>query len=132
MNLTTRLHLVLRLRISGAIPLLPPICLHGLDRDNFTLTLQLDKIYSFKISRNILSILKPLEPEVYVFSKASRLALGPTQPLVKCVPGVVSPVVKRLKREASCPGKEHVDLYHLLPICPHCAHRDSFTLEHYY
>jgi len=36
---TTHLHLVLRLRISGAIPLLPPIYLHGMDRDNFTLDL---------------------------------------------------------------------------------------------
>jgi hypothetical protein len=29
-------HLPLRLRMSGAISLLPLICLHGVDRDNFT------------------------------------------------------------------------------------------------
>jgi len=36
MNLTTHRHLVTRLRISGAVPLLPPRCLHGADRYNFT------------------------------------------------------------------------------------------------
>ena len=36
MKLTTRLHLVSRLRMSGGIPLLPPISLHGMDKDNFT------------------------------------------------------------------------------------------------
>jgi len=29
-------HLLLRLRLSGAIFLLPHICLHGVDRDSFT------------------------------------------------------------------------------------------------
>ena len=36
MMLTTHLHLSLRLRMSRAVPLLPPGCLHGIDRDNFT------------------------------------------------------------------------------------------------
>jgi hypothetical protein len=29
-----------RLRISGDVPLLPPTCLHGMDRDNFTFMLE--------------------------------------------------------------------------------------------
>jgi hypothetical protein len=38
-NLTTHLHLVSRLRMSGGIPLLPLyVRLHGLDRDNLTFT----------------------------------------------------------------------------------------------
>ena len=35
MKLTTHLHLVLNLRMTGAIPLLS-VCLHGVDRDKFT------------------------------------------------------------------------------------------------
>jgi hypothetical protein len=35
---TSYLHQVRRLGMSGAVPLLPPICLQGLDRDNFTVT----------------------------------------------------------------------------------------------
>ena len=37
MKLTIHLHLVLRLRMSGAIPL-HPLYLHGMHRDNFTFT----------------------------------------------------------------------------------------------
>ena len=37
MKLSTRLHLAPRLRMSRA--LLPPICLHGVDRDSFTFTI---------------------------------------------------------------------------------------------
>jgi hypothetical protein len=36
-TLTTHLHLALRLRMSGAIPLLPPVCLHGMEWDKFIL-----------------------------------------------------------------------------------------------
>jgi hypothetical protein len=32
-KLTTNLHLVPRLRMSGALPPLPPICFHGIDRE---------------------------------------------------------------------------------------------------
>jgi len=35
MKLTTQLRVVSRLRMSGAVPLLL-LCLHGLDKDNFT------------------------------------------------------------------------------------------------
>jgi len=34
--LTAHLHLAPKLRISGVIPLPPPTCLHGVDRDNVT------------------------------------------------------------------------------------------------
>jgi len=36
MKLTILLCLVPRLRITGAIPLLPSVCLHGVDRENFS------------------------------------------------------------------------------------------------
>jgi hypothetical protein len=36
MEFTIRLHAVLRLRMSGAIPLHPPTCFHGVDRDDFS------------------------------------------------------------------------------------------------
>jgi hypothetical protein len=37
---------------------------------------------------------------IFLFSTASRPALGPTQPPIQCVPEAVSPVIKRLGREA--------------------------------
>jgi len=36
MTLTILLHLVPRLRITGAIPLLPSVCLQGVDKENFS------------------------------------------------------------------------------------------------
>jgi hypothetical protein len=36
----------------------------------------------------------------FLFSKSSRPALGPSQPLVQCITGAVSPGVKRPGREA--------------------------------
>lgn len=36
MRLTTHLHLMLRLRFSGAIPPLPSVCVGGVSGDNFT------------------------------------------------------------------------------------------------
>jgi hypothetical protein len=36
MKLTTHCHLTSRLRLSGAIPLFPSLCLHSVNRENFT------------------------------------------------------------------------------------------------
>jgi hypothetical protein len=36
----------------------------------------------------------------YLFSTSSGSALGPTQPPIQCVPGALSPVVKRQRLEA--------------------------------
>jgi hypothetical protein len=49
-KLTTHLHLVPRLRMSGAIPLLPPVSLHGMDRKTlpFSATISI----SYKIMNN--------------------------------------------------------------------------------
>jgi len=38
MKLTNHLHLVLKLRMCGTVPLLPSVCLNGVERENFTLT----------------------------------------------------------------------------------------------
>jgi len=40
------------------------------------------------------------EQEIFPFSKASRLALGSTQPSTEWVPEVLSPEVKQLGKEA--------------------------------
>jgi hypothetical protein len=37
---------------------------------------------------------------MFIFSNASRTALGPTQPPIQCESGAFSLAVKRLKREA--------------------------------
>jgi len=39
MKLTSKLLLATRLRISGALPLLPPTWLHGVEREKFTFSL---------------------------------------------------------------------------------------------
>jgi hypothetical protein len=38
--------------------------------------------------------------ETFLYSTASRPALGPTQPLIEWVPGAISPTVNRPGREA--------------------------------
>jgi hypothetical protein len=54
---------------------------------------------------------------IFLFTTASKPALGPTQPLIQYVPGALSPGVKRTEREAdhsppsSVEVKEHVDLH---------------------
>jgi hypothetical protein len=73
----------------------PPVYIGDAYMDSVKLTLQLDKTYSFKISRHILSILKLLETEVYVFSKESRLAVVRMQPCTAWVPQVFSLVIKQ-------------------------------------
>jgi hypothetical protein len=57
-------------------------------------------------------------PGIFLFTTASRTALGPTQPPIQWVPGALSLGVKQLGREAgssppsSVEGKEWVELYH--------------------
>jgi hypothetical protein len=41
-----------------------------------------------------------LRLEIFLFSTASRMALGPTEPPIQWVPGALSPRVKRPGREA--------------------------------
>jgi hypothetical protein len=74
---------------------------------------------------------------IFLFTTASRTALGPIQPPIQWVPGTLSLGVKRLGREAdhsppySAEVKECVELY----LHPHYAfmawclvkHKDNFT-----
>jgi hypothetical protein len=61
---------------------------------------------------------------IFLFTTASRTALGPTQPPIQCVPGALSPGVKRLGREvdhsppSSAEVKEYVELYLHSPNTP--------------
>jgi hypothetical protein len=75
---------------------------------------------------------------IFLFTTASRTALGPTQPPIKWVPGVLSLRVKRPGREAdhsppsSAEVKEYVELYFHSPNTPswrgaQLKHRDNFT-----
>ena len=83
----------MKLRMSGVIPPLPLYASGARTWTVYHLTLKLDKTYSFKFSKDILGVLKLLEPEVYVSSE-SRLVVRPTPPLVEWVPRVLSSVVK--------------------------------------
>jgi hypothetical protein len=62
---------------------------------------------------------------IFLFTTASRTALGPTQPPIRWVPGALSLGVKRPGREAdhspppSAEVKECVELYLHSPIRPH-------------
>jgi hypothetical protein len=75
---------------------------------------------------------------IFLFTTASRTALGPTQPPIQCVPGALSLGVKRSLREAdhsppsSAEVKECVELYLHSPNTPswrgaQLKHRDNFT-----
>jgi hypothetical protein len=62
---------------------------------------------------------------IFLFTSASRTALGPTQPPIEWVPGALSLGVKRPEREAdhlppsSAEVKEYVELYVHSPIRLH-------------
>jgi hypothetical protein len=72
---------------------------------------------------------------VFLFTTASRTALGPTQPPTQRVPEVLSLGVKRPRHEADHPPtssaevKESVELYLHSPYTPgaQLKHRDNFT-----
>jgi hypothetical protein len=82
---------------------------------------------------------------IFLFTTVSRMALGPTQPPIQGVPGVLSLGVKQLGCEADhspAPGakvKECVELYIHSPNTPSwCGaqlkkkqHRDNFTFTFY-
>jgi hypothetical protein len=61
---------------------------------------------------------------IFLFTTASRTALGPTQPPIQCVPGALSLGVKRLRREpdhsppSSAKAKKCVELYLHSPNTP--------------
>jgi hypothetical protein len=79
---------------------------------------------------------------IFLFTTASRKALGPTQPPIQWVPGALSLGVKRPGREAdhspppSAEVKEGVDLYLHSSNTPswrgaQLKHRDNFTFTFY-
>jgi len=62
---------------------------------------------------------------IFIFTTASRTALGPTQPHTQLLPGSLSLGVKRPGREAdhsypsSVEVEEWMDLYLHFPVCLH-------------
>jgi hypothetical protein len=79
---------------------------------------------------------------IFLFTTASRTALGPTQPPIQWVPGGLSLGVKRPGREddhshpSSAEVKECVELYFHSPNTPswrgaQLKHRDNFTFTFY-
>jgi hypothetical protein len=78
---------------------------------------------------------------IFLFTIASRTALGPTQPPIQWVPGALSLVVKRPGREAdhsppsSAEVKEWLEVHIHSPSTPSCCgaqlkHRDNFTVSY--
>jgi hypothetical protein len=73
----------------------------------------------------------------FLFATASRPVLGPTQPLIQCVPGALSPGVKRTGREAdhSPPSSAEIkNAWSYISPPPHVfmawhlvKHRNNFT-----
>jgi hypothetical protein len=60
----------------------------------------------------------PAEERLFLFSSASRLTLGPTQPL-----GTLSLGVKRQGREAdhTTPSSAEINIYGVIPPLPHLS-----------
>jgi hypothetical protein len=66
------------------------------------------------------------EQGIFLYSTASRLAMGPTQPPIQWVPGAFSPGIKRSGREAdhSPPSRTKVKNVGATPPLPHmCSWR---------
>jgi hypothetical protein len=82
-------------------------------------------------------------PGIFLFTTASRAALGPTQPLIQWVPGVLSLGLKRPGREtdhsppSSTEAKERVELYLHSPNTPSLRgaqlkkQKGDFTFYHF-
>ena len=72
--------------------------------------------------------------EIFVFPRTSKPALKPTHLPTPRIPGVLSPVVKRPRREANHsppPGAEAGNEWSYTsapPICLHGVDEDNFTL----
>jgi hypothetical protein len=64
-----------------------------------------------------------LEIKTFLFSTASRPALGPTQPPIQWVPGVLSPGVKRQGREADHSPQTSAEVKNgeAIPPLPHTS-----------
>jgi hypothetical protein len=65
----------------------------------------------------------PDRGEIFLFSKISRLTLGPTQPPVQWTQEALFPGVKRQKREAdhSPPSSSEIKYYGATPPLPHTS-----------
>jgi hypothetical protein len=63
----------------------------------------------------------PSRDKIFLFYVTSRPAVGPTQPPIQCVPGAVSPGVKRQGREAdhSSASSAEVKNGDAIPVVPH-------------
>jgi hypothetical protein len=70
-------------------------------------------------------------PEFFLFSTASRPALGPTQPPVQWEPWTLFPGVKRLGREAnhSLPSSAEVENGDIITAFPHTSSWHSASLS---
>jgi hypothetical protein len=56
---------------------------------------------------------------IYLFTTASGTALGPTQPPIRCVPGVLSLEVKRPGREADYSPPSSAEVKKYVELCLH-------------
>jgi hypothetical protein len=60
---------------------------------------------------------------IFLFTTASRSALGPTQPPIQWVPGVLSLGVKRLGREADHPPPSNAEVKECMELYLHASIR---------
>jgi hypothetical protein len=58
---------------------------------------------------------------IFLFSKASKPALGPTQNPIKWVPGTLSPILKQATHLNLVPRSRMVELHIHSPIRLHCV-----------
>jgi hypothetical protein len=79
---------------------------------------------------------------IFLFTTASRTALGPTKPPIQWVPGALSLRVKRPVRESDRSPPSSAEVKEWVELCLHCPntpswcgaqlkHRDNFTFTFY-
>ena len=67
--------------------------------------------------------------DIFLFSKTSRLTLGPTQPPIQCVLGLFpdGTAARAWCQPLSTEGKNELSYTHTPPICLHGMDTENFT-----
>jgi hypothetical protein len=80
----------------------------------------------YELDDRMIGVRLPAWAENFLFDRASRPALGPTQPPIHWVPNARSLWVKRPQREADYPLPSSADVEECVELYLHCPNTSSW------